>query len=133
MKNHSVIIKCFLFACAVFATCTIGTTSVQADLIWNCPEPVPETEEKQDLNYLVLVSKQSQLPETWEKDVELVHMTNSLGDDVEVEKKAYESYLNLKDALAEEDVFVDLDSAYRSVAAQQQIADEFTEKYGKNM
>lgn len=83
------------------------------------------------IDYLVLVNKKNPLPETWEDDVEIVHMTNSLGDDVEVEKKAYDAYLKLKDALAEEGVFIDLDSAYRSVAAQQQIAENFTERYGE--
>ena len=83
------------------------------------------------IDYLVLVNKENPLPETWEDDVEIVHMTNSLGDDVEVEKKAYDAYLKLKDALAEEGVFIDLDSAYRSVAAQQQIAESFTERYGE--
>lgn len=84
------------------------------------------------IDYLVLVNKKNPLPETWEDDVEIVHMTNSLGDDVEVEKKAYDAYLKLKDALAEEGVFIDLDSAYRSVAAQQQIVEEFTERYGED-
>ena len=84
------------------------------------------------IDYLVLVNKENPLPETWEDVVEIVHMTNSLGDDVEVEKKAYDAYLKLKDALAEEGVFIDLDSAYRSVAAQQQIVDDFTERYGED-
>ena len=83
------------------------------------------------IDYLVLVNKENPLPETWEDEVEIVHMTNSLGDDVEVEKKAYDAYLKLKDALAEEGVFIDLDSAYRSVATQQQIAESFTERYGE--
>lgn len=130
MKNYSVIFKCFLFVCVIFATCTVGST-VQADLIWNFPDRTPEEDKNQGIDYLVLVNKQAQLPGTWEKDVDLVHMTNSLGDDVEVEEKAYESYLKLKDALEEEDVFVDLDSAYRSVAAQQEIVEDFTARYGE--
>ncbi len=82
------------------------------------------------IDYLVLVNKLNPLPEDWENKLETVHMTNSLGDDVEVEKYAYESYMRLKDDLAEEGVFVDLDSARRSVAAQQEIMDRFTEEYG---
>lgn len=105
--------------------------AAQADLIWPSQELTPQPEEK-GIDYLVLVNKENPLPETWEDEVEIVHMTNSLGDDVEVEKKAYEAYLKLKDALAEEDVFIDLDSAYRSVAAQQQIVKDFTERYGED-
>ncbi len=86
--------------------------------------------EEEGIDYLVLVNKLNPLPEGWEDELETVHMTNSLGDDVEVELYAYEAYLRLKDDLAEEGVYVDLDSARRSVAAQQEIMDRFTEEYG---
>ena len=82
------------------------------------------------INYLALVNKLNPLPEGWEEALETVHMTNSIGDDVEVEKKAYDAYLLLKEDLEKEGVYVDLDSARRSVAEQQRIMDDFTEKYG---
>ena len=81
---------------------------------------------------MVLVNKENPLPESWESELDIVRMTNSLGDEVEVERRAYEAYLELKAALAAEDVFIDLDSAYRSVAEQQRIVDDFTEKYGED-
>ena len=89
----------------------------------------PETE---GIDYMVLVNKTHPLPEDWEEKLETVHMTNSVGDDVEVEKKAYDAYLKLKEELEKEDIHVDLDSARRSVADQQRIMDEFTEQYGKD-
>lgn len=82
------------------------------------------------IDYMALVNKTHPLPEDWEDQLETVHMTNSVGDDVEVEKKAYDAYLELKTALEAEDIHVDLDSARRSVADQQRIMDEFTEEYG---
>ena len=83
------------------------------------------------LDYLVLVNKENKLPDDWEEKLETVTVKNSLGDDVEVEKEAYGKYLELKEALAAEDVRVDLDSARRSVAEQQRIWDDFTVKYGE--
>ena len=83
-------------------------------------------------DYLVLVNKENKLPDDWEENLETVHVTNSLGDDVEVEKKAYDAYLELKKALEKEGVYVDLDSARRSVAAQEDIVVRFTEKYGED-
>lgn len=83
-------------------------------------------------DYLVLVNKENKLPDDWEDIIEIVHMNNTLGDDVEVEKEAYEAYLDLKKDLEDEGVFVDLDSARRSVAAQQNIVVNFTEKYGED-
>ncbi len=107
----------------VLLCCLTGTVS--ADLIW----PVPEL---YNIDYMVLVNKENPLPETWEDELRIVRSVNSLGDEVEIEEKAYEAYLQLKEALAEEGVYVDLDSAYRSVAEQQKIVDDFTERYGED-
>ena len=85
---------------------------------------------EQSIDYLALVNKLNPLPEDWEDAVQTVHFTNTVGDDVEVEAKAYDAYLQLKAELEAEGVFVDLDSARRSVADQQRIMDEFTEEYG---
>ncbi len=91
-------------------------------------EKAAETAE--GINYLALVNKLNPLPDGWEDELETVHMTNSIGDDVEVEKKAYDAYLKLKEDLEKEGIYVDLDSARRSVAEQQRIMDDFTQKYG---
>lgn len=87
-------------------------------------------EQAEAINYLALVNKLNPLPEGWEEALETVHITNSMGDDVEVEKKAYDAYLLLKEDLEKEGIYVDLDSARRSVAEQQRIMDDFTQKYG---
>ena len=88
-------------------------------------------EEKTGIDYLALVNKLNPLPEGWEDTLETVHITNSVGDDVEVEKKAYEAYEKLKADLFENDgIEIELDSARRSIAAQQDIMDRFIEKYG---
>ena len=84
------------------------------------------------IDYMALVNKTHPLPDDWEEKLETVHITNSVDDDVEVEKKAYEAYLKLKAELETEDVYVDLDSARRSISEQQRIMDDFTEKYGKD-
>ena len=84
------------------------------------------------IDYLVLVNKEHKLPENWEKEITIVKYVDSQGWDVETEEKAYEAYQKLHDALAEEDIHVDLDSAYRSVAEQERIVQDFTEKYGED-
>ncbi len=83
------------------------------------------------IDYLALVNKLNPLPEGWEEALQTVTITNSVGDAVEVEAKAYDAYLALKEALeANEGIYLELDSARRSVAAQQDIMDRFIEKYG---
>ncbi|MBQ7197073.1 MAG: D-alanyl-D-alanine carboxypeptidase family protein [Synergistaceae bacterium] len=83
------------------------------------------------INYMVLVNKTHSLPDGWEEMLKTVHITNSVGDDVEVEKKAYEAYLLLKeDLLKNDNIEIELDSARRSVAEQMDIVERFTKKYG---
>ena len=95
-------------------------------------EASSSSDEGYQIDYLVLVNKQNQLPEGWEDALETVTIQNSLGDDVEVEKRAYDAYLELKADLEKDGVKVDLDSARRSVAEQQRIVDDFTKKYGED-
>ena len=83
------------------------------------------------IDYLALVNKENKLPDGWEEKIETVTVKNSLDDDVEVEKQAYDAYVKLKEALDAEGVFVDLDSARRSVAEQQEIWDDFMQEYGE--
>ena len=110
------------------ATDTVAEPAQAAD---TAASQTAETAEKaENINYLALVNKLNPLPDGWEDALETVHMTNSIGDDVEVEKKAYDAYLKLKEDLEKEGIFVDLDSARRSVSEQQRIMDDFTAKYG---
>ena len=85
----------------------------------------------QSIDYMALVNKTHELPAGWEDALDIATFTNSVGDEVKVEAKAYDAYLALKADLEAEGVFVDLDSAYRSVAEQQEIVENFTEKYGE--
>lgn len=82
------------------------------------------------VDYMVLVNKRCELPQGWDSAIEIVHFTNSEGADVGVEAKAYDAYLELKEDLESDGVYVDLDSAYRSVEQQQQFVDGFIEEYG---
>lgn len=83
------------------------------------------------VDYLVLVNREHPVPDGWEKNLETVHVTNSLGEDVEVEKKAYEAFQRLRLDLEENDgIRLELDSGLRSISAQQDIMDRFMVKYG---
>lgn len=159
MGKHS-IVSVFLClgiaASAVFSGCNNGTkgTSSEANTQSTASSTVAESSADQSeaeskasavsetssdeqpasdsIDYMALVNKTHALPDDWEEKLQTVHMTNSVGDDVEVEKKAYEAYLKLKADLEKDGIFVDLDSARRSIAEQQRIMDDFTEKYGKD-
>ncbi|MBE6465604.1 D-alanyl-D-alanine carboxypeptidase family protein [Denitrobacterium detoxificans] len=119
-------------ACAMLAGCGGNATSTSSSPQSTQPSSTASstTQQSQGIDYLALVNKMNALPDGWEDALETVHFTNTVGDDVEVEKKAYDAYLELKADLEKEDVHVDLDSARRSVAEQERIMADFTEKYG---
>ncbi len=90
-----------------------------------------EKKEQQKYDYLVLVNKYSRLPDDWEKNVELVNTKNAWDEDIQVEKEAYKQFKKFKQEvdndLKEYNTTIELDSTYRSIKAQQELWDEWSE------
>ncbi len=82
-------------------------------------------------DYLVLVNRNHPLPKGWINQLDLTEEVNSLGETVVYESRTYSAYMKLKQALAEEGIFVQVDSCLRTVEEQQEIIDMFLEKYGE--
>lgn len=87
-----------------------------------------ESSDKTD--YLIIVDRNHKLPDEWEDNLKIKEDVNSVGDIVRAEATTFDAYQDLKEALKDEGIHIEMDSAYRSVAEQQEIIDEFTEKYG---
>ena len=85
--------------------------------------------QKQDV-YLTLVNKTHKLPDNWLDMIELVTAQNSLGREFQVEKEALEHFVQLREAMLNEGIDIELDSTYRSVQRQEELWAEFEEKYG---
>jgi len=135
MKKLVLLAIACMAACLVLAGCagSVGSSSAsssQSAQASSASGASSAPAQSQGIDYLALVNKLNPLPDGWERALETVHFTNTVGDDVEVEAKAYDAYLELKADLEREGVYVDLDSARRSVAEQQRILDDFIEKYG---
>ena len=81
-------------------------------------------------NYMVLVNKQSMLPENWESTIELVDVYTGLDETYKVEKKTAEAYKKLKEDLYNDHIIIELDSTYRTVQQQQEIWNEFEQEEG---
>ena len=82
------------------------------------------------MNYLVVVNKSNMIEESYYNNLELVECKDILGDTISVEKETYNAYIKLKEYLKNMNINIELDSAYRSIEEQQEIIDEYTEKYG---
>ena len=84
------------------------------------------------MKYKVLVNKENKIKDKFFSKIELI-TTKNIGDlDVQVEKETYDAYSKLKEFLATKNIIIGISSAYRSKEEQQEIYDEFIEKYGKN-
>ena len=99
----------------------------------------PEETAAGGIDYLVLVNKENVLPEGWEEALDVTTVTNSVGDEVRVESSAYEAYCALKEDVEKDlegyeegEVRLELDSALRTVAEQQEIWDEFVRDKGED-
>ncbi|SHL01290.1 D-alanyl-D-alanine carboxypeptidase [Selenomonas ruminantium] len=84
------------------------------------------------IDYLVLVNKMHKLPADYEAKVPLVTAKNSMGREFQVERDTYAHFVQLREALLKQGIQIEMDSIYRSVARQQEIVKEFTEKYGED-
>ncbi len=82
------------------------------------------------VDYLVLASYGHKLPDDWADTITIESFTNSQDYDVFVEKKAMEAYKQLKEDLEKEDIHIDIDTGYRSVAEQEEIMQRYRERYG---
>lgn len=87
-------------------------------------------EKKSNTDYMVLVNKQSKLPEDWENKIELVDVYTGLDETYQVEKKTAEAYEKLREDLAKDHIIIELDSTYRTVKRQQEIWDQFEKDKG---
>ena len=82
------------------------------------------------MNYLILINKSNLIEDNYFNDLKLVNCKDVLGDDIKVEELTFNAYLELKNFLETKNIFVGLDSAYRSIDDQQEIIDDYTIKYG---
>ena len=126
-----------LTAAVIFAGCSKQEES--ADTASDtAAETEVNTEEGTVIDYMVLVNKDNVLPDGWEEALEVTTITNSVGDEVQAESKAYEAYCALKGEVEKDlegyekgEVMLELDSAYRTVEAQQKIWDDFVREKGE--
>ena len=89
-------------------------------------------------DYMILLNHTHSLPEGFEDTIELITVKNCEDEEFQIEKKAYEAFLRLRqDLLDDEGMQIELVSVYRSIARQQRTWDktlalrglEYTQKY----
>ena len=82
-------------------------------------------------DYMILLNHTHSLPDGFEDTIELITVKNCEDDEFQIEKKAYEAFLRLRqDLLEDEGLQIELNSVYRSVERQQRTWDATLEKRG---
>ncbi len=84
------------------------------------------------MKYKVLVNKENKIKDKFLSKIELITTKNIDNLDVQIEKETYNAYLKLKDFLATKNITIGISSAYRSKEYQQELYDEYVNKYGKD-
>lgn len=84
------------------------------------------------MKYSVLVNKNNEIKDSYINKINLVETKNVEDEIIKIEEQTYNAYKELKEFLETKNIFIELDSAYRSIEDQQDIIDEFTKKYGTN-
>ena len=80
--------------------------------------------------YLILINKDNKIKKNYFKNIKLIDTKLVDNTPCQIEEETYKTYLELKKKLAAENIEIGLDSAYRTIEKQQEIYNEYQEKYG---
>ena len=83
------------------------------------------------MNYTILINKDNMITEKDLERLDLIDTKDIYDNDIKVDRKAYEEYLNLKNFLKEKQIEIGISSAYRSIEEQKELLTEYKDKYGQ--
>ena len=81
-------------------------------------------------NYLIVVNKEERIPDNYEDSLELINVKNVWNDEIKIEKRTYLKFIELKKELEKENVYIEIESVYRSVKEQQELWDSWIKEKG---
>lgn len=82
-------------------------------------------------NYLLLINEENPVPENFLETVRLIPVSNGFGEPIQIEEKAYEAFLRLRqDILDNDGLQIELLNSYRSVQQQEEAVERNLKKYG---
>ena len=82
------------------------------------------------LDYLVLVNKENKIPDDWEQNISLINIVDADGKKTKVEKETLDKFYELRQDAKRFGFEIEINSAYRSVERQKEVAKELEEEKG---
>lgn len=78
-----------------------------------------------------LINKDNKIKESFYKRINLIDIVTEDNTNAKIEEETYQAYKKLKQFLKTKNIFIEIDSAYRSIDRQKELYNEFCTKYGK--
>ena len=82
------------------------------------------------MNYLILVNKENSIPTDWEDEIKLINIVDIEGEKTKIESETLDKFYELRQKAAEMGLEIEINSAYRSVKEQEDIAREIEMEKG---
>ena len=79
----------------------------------------------------ILVNKEHKIKDNYINKINLITTNDIDNEEVQVEEETYQAYLELKEFLETKNIYIGISSAYRTLDYQQQVYEEFKDKYGE--
>lgn len=115
----------------IFKYCTITLMLLLALGTTACGQS-EETTSDYNPDYLVLVNKDNLISEDFIDTVQLCDIDTVYDETNKIEEATKKAFESLQSYLKDEGVEIGVDSVYRSIQDQQDVMDEFIEKYGED-
>jgi D-alanyl-D-alanine carboxypeptidase len=82
------------------------------------------------MDYLVLVNKENRIPLDWEQDAKLINIVDLDGKNTKLERETLDRFYELRQKAASMGLEIGINSAYRSVERQEELAKELEAEKG---
>ncbi len=76
------------------------------------------------MNYTILINKEHKITPSQMKKISIIKTKNEEGKEIEIEIETQKAYQKLKEFLKQKEIYIEIDSAYRSFTKQQKMQEE---------
>ena len=83
------------------------------------------------MNKTILINKDNPIKQKYLEKLDLIEVKDVLNENIFVDKETYNKYLELKEYLEQKNIIIGLASGYRTIEHQQELLEEYKEKYGE--
>ena len=84
------------------------------------------------MNKTILINKDNPIKQKYIDRLDLIEVKDVINETIYLDKETYDNYLKLESFLKEKNIIIGLASGYRTVERQQELLEEYKEKYGED-